>query len=486
LKSSTFIRQSIINSGDTLLISDYDSFITNKKKAAENYSNGKRNKELEEQIILQERELVERSGAFRDFNKIKNIDWKIIRDGLKKDEVAIEFIHFRSEIDSLNPTIYAALVVKKESEHPEVVRLCTEEDLTSILGVFQGNNNSFVRKVYGIKSKSEKELYKKIWEPLNKQLEGVKRVYYSPSGLLHKISFAALSDGNDMYLCDRYELFQQSSTSKLANAAHPNYSASDNFMLIGGIQYNSTSTRNEVWSYLPGTQLEIASIARFLKQKKHTVNLFEGVQAKESTLKSQANQADILHVSTHGFFFPNPDAIAENRTNNEIEYVEHMNFRGTTFLDSLARNSTSYMNWNFVGNKNPLMRSGLVLAGANDIWQRDPLDEGEDGVLTAQEVSNLDLSSTKMVVLSACETGLGDIKGSEGVFGLQRAFKMAGAHYLIMSLWQVPDNETAEFMKLFYKNLTKKKDITLAFNLAQKEMRGKYDPYYWAAFVLVD
>ena len=96
------------------------------------------------------------------------------------------------------------------------------------------------------------------------------------------------------------------------------------------------------------------------------------------------------------------------------------------------------------------------------------------------------LRNTNLVVLSACETGLGDILGSEGVYGLQRAFKMAGVNYLIMSLWQVPDEETAEFMTTFYKHLTTSHDIRKSFKLTQQAMRKKYDPYYWAAFVLVD
>jgi len=132
------------------------------------------------------------------------------------------------------------------------------------------------------------------------------------------------------------------------------------------------------------------------------------------------------------------------------------------------------------------MRSGIVLANANDVWHRDPLAEGEDGILTAAEVALLDLRNTKLVVLSACETGLGDIKGSEGVYGLQRAFKMAGVKHIIMSLWKVPDKETAEFMTLFYKNLIKLKDIPVAFQNTQKVMRVKYDPYYWGAFVLIE
>ena len=91
-----------------------------------------------------------------------------------------------------------------------------------------------------------------------------------------------------------------------------------------------------------------------------------------------------------------------------------------------------------------------------------------------------------LVVLSACETGLGDIRGSEGVYGLQRAFKMAGVKYIIMSLWQVPDKETVEFMEMFYKKLLKSKDVRRSFNETQKEMRKKYEPYYWGAFVLVE
>ena len=110
----------------------------------------------------------------------------------------------------------------------------------------------------------------------------------------------------------------------------------------------------------------------------------------------------------------------------------------------------------------------------------------EDGILTAYEVSNINLSNTKLVVLSACETGLGDIKGSEGVYGIQRAFKMAGADYVMMSLWQVPDKETVEFMKIFYENFIKTNDVRNAFNKTQRIMRKKYKPYYWAAFVLVE
>jgi CHAT domain-containing protein len=137
---------------------------------------------------------------------------------------------------------------------------------------------------------------------------------------------------------------------------------------------------------------------------------------------------------------------------------------------------------------NPLFRSGLLFAGANAAWN-GKFTEGqeEDGILTAFEVSNLYLPNTKLVVLSACETALGDIKGSEGVYGLQRAFKMAGVKNLVMSLWKVPDEATSDFMQLFYKNMFQGKPIDLSFYETQKQMKNKYrnEPYQWAAWILV-
>ena len=137
-----------------------------------------------------------------------------------------------------------------------------------------------------------------------------------------------------------------------------------------------------------------------------------------------------------------------------------------------------------------MLRSGLIMAGGNHAWKTgQPLRPGmDDGILTAYEISQMNLSNTELVVLSACETGLGDIQGNEGVYGLQRAFKIAGAKYLIMSLWQVPDQQTARLMTLFYKKwLTEKMTIPEAFRAAQNELRGRgFDPLYWAGFVLVE
>ncbi len=141
----------------------------------------------------------------------------------------------------------------------------------------------------------------------------------------------------------------------------------------------------------------------------------------------------------------------------------------------------------FKQSDDPLIRSGLAMAGANNAWKGKPVRGVEDGILTAYEVSNMYLPNTKLAVLSACETGLGDIQGSEGVYGLQRAFKMAGVQNLIMSLWKVPDLESSEFMQEFYQNLFAKQTINEAFYHAQNWMKNKYrnEPYKWAAWILV-
>jgi CHAT domain-containing protein len=134
-----------------------------------------------------------------------------------------------------------------------------------------------------------------------------------------------------------------------------------------------------------------------------------------------------------------------------------------------------------------MLRSGLILAGGNKFWKNTNKEiAGDDGIVTAKEIANLDLSNCQLVVLSACETGLGDVNGSEGVFGLQRAFKMAGVKNIIMSLWKVPDAQTAELFEIFYAECFKGKTIPEAFREAQNKMKTKYNPYYWAGFVLLE
>ena len=224
-------------------------------------------------------------------------------------------------------------------------------------------------------------------------------------------------------------------------------------------------TRGESWSYLEGTEAEINALHKLLEQQNISVSVLSKSEASETNLKKLSGQSpDVMHIATHGYFFENSniDASLESDLTVEDQY-------------RLA--------------KDPLLRSGLILAGANYIWKHGKnLDTKEDGILTAMEISNLDLSQTNLVVLSACETGLGDIHGSEGVYGLQRAFKMAGVDRLIMSLWEVPDTETSIFMNSFYNNWLNDNTIRDAFIKTQRQMSKLYakSPSKWAAFVLFE
>jgi CHAT domain-containing protein len=222
-----------------------------------------------------------------------------------------------------------------------------------------------------------------------------------------------------------------------------------------------------IFLFLNNTLTEVDHIDSLLLVKGWKMSLNTGASAIETKVKilSGVNAPDVLHIATHGFFCPAPKKKLQE-----------------AFMMTGDENP-------FRVSDDPLMRTGLAFSGANHVWTGEEVPESiDDGILTAYEVSNLDFRKTQLVILSACETGLGDIKGGEGVFGLQRAFRMAGADNILMSLWSVPDKETKELMELFYGNWMQGKTIYDAFQQAQKTIRNNYpnNPEKWAAFVLVE
>jgi CHAT domain-containing protein len=196
--------------------------------------------------------------------------------------------------------------------------------------------------------------------------------------------------------------------------------------------------------------------------------------ALEGRLKTACRSPRILHLATHGFFLPDQQRDL-NREGRGLGF-DFGEFSGTK--DSLGRLSGPLI-------ENPMLRSGLALAGANT-WLKagNPPEEAEDGLLTAEDVTGLDLVATELVVLSACETGLGQVHVGEGVFGLRRAFVLAGAKTLVMSLWKVPDEPTRELMEDFYSRLLVGEGRAEALRQAQLAMKAKYpSPFYWGAFI---
>ena len=230
----------------------------------------------------------------------------------------------------------------------------------------------------------------------------------------------------------------------------------------------SSSNYGKKMDPLPGTKEEVINIAGLLNTSNWKVQTKSDKKAGEYEFKKEleTKAPGVLHIATHGFAFPD-EAKKE-----------------TKLLDM---NQTS----TYKVSEDPMVRCGLMLGGSNISWTGNPQkmieQTGDDGILTAAEVANLDLSNTKLVVLSACETGLGKIEGSEGTFGLKRGFKLAGVEQMIVSLWSVPDKETMELMTLFYSDLTETLNPVTSFEKAQKEMRNRYptDPEKWAGFVLV-
>ncbi|MEZ4938414.1 MAG: CHAT domain-containing tetratricopeptide repeat protein [Crocinitomicaceae bacterium] len=479
LKSTTAMRATILSSGDSILLKQYDEWISIKRRIVSAFSEGKAIEELEMKANAIEKQLVKASLEFSNTRNSEKVDWEKIKSSLKDDEAAIEFIRYEHQNnyfdDSIKTILYAALLLKKEYDYPKMIQLFNEKELEKILGSFPGNNVTYIEQVYGKKKNTKSNLYNLIWKPMESELEKTNKVYISPVGLLHKISFSALSKKADVFLCDNYEIEMKSSTAQILAKSKEEMDPNGMTTLFGGIEYDTNPNDQKVWSYLDGSLSEVEQIAAILNRNKRRYKSFTKTNGSEEIFKLNAPESNILHIATHGFFYMENTMVEEIKDSFSIE-EEDLVFRGGT-------KSIGFKN--FVQNKDPLMRSGIIFAGANSVWGEGQNGK-EDGVLTAKEVVTLDLRSTDLVVLSACETGLGDIKGSEGVYGLQRAFKMAGAKSLIMSLWQVPDKETMEFMTLFYKNLTANNRIQESFKIAQKEMRKKYDPYFWAAFVLIE
>jgi len=339
----------------------------------------------------------------------------------------------------------------------------------------------------------KRSLYEIIWQPLEKELVGIKTLYFSPRGLLHRINLDAIPINEMETLADKYRLIELNSTRQLV-IPNPVQIANNEAVLFGGIrfeqdtvisnsepllasrsrgelsfEYVDSTLRGGSWNYLAFTEREVNSIEKIMQDAGIKTTLKKGFDAKEETFKNiganNSSSPRVLHIATHGYFFAD--------------------LKGNAKTSGLSDQKESA----FKISEHPMLRSGLIMAGGNAAWQGRRTTEGrEDGILTAYEISQMNLSNTELLVLSACETGLGDIQGNEGVYGLQRAFKIAGAKYLIMGLWQVPDKQTSMLMTTFYKKwLEEKMSIPDAFHAAQKEMREiGLDPYQWAGFVLVE
>lgn len=384
--------------------------------------------------------LIRKSHDYGDFLALSDIRWEDVRDALGPDEVAVEYIQSGTE----DLPIYCMLILRKGWKQPRSIILAVDDEhlIESIA------DPDYAESVYGTSA-----LYEVFWQPLEEFAKPGEKVYFAMDGFLNAFAFEHFTTDKGDRAMDRFELHRVSSTRELIGrkaAAHGRTAA-----LFGGFDYNLSSeevsyyastTRSgsagEEWGYLPGSLDEVEAADRILRGKLD-VDLYTGEEGLESRFKALSGAApDLLHVATHGYYFD--------------------------------------------GKSDPMERSGLVFSGANSLQEEGPAESGEDGLLTSAEIALLDLRGTDLIVLSACQSGVGSIS-SDGVYGLQRAFKKAGVRSILMSLWKVNDQVTAEMMRLFYTNLAAGQDIRAAFQAARETLRQTYpDPLLWAPFVLLE
>ncbi|MCH5243950.1 MAG: CHAT domain-containing protein [Lentimicrobiaceae bacterium] len=419
--------------------------------------------------------------------------FETVKERLQKDEVSLFFCE-ETSMDSLSfdqefPSRYIAYVVNSDNDYPIVVDLCDTEDVNKYVEDVDFGAEE-ISALYA--SENAQDLYNAIWKKLEPYVEGKTRVYYSTTGFLSTINFEALINENNQRLRDVYDLWYVSSPAMIGSMpSYLNPSEFNTAALWGGISYDMSvrdmrvaaaqsdyfsgtdisedlalrgETERGSWGALPGTLKEVNYLKGLFQSSGIRPRCYTGTKATEESVKQwNGNSPSILHFATHGFLISTP-----------IQYKEN------TFATALTAYSEKnrYMLW-----------SGLLLAGSNNRWLGKTLPENvEDGILTADEISRLDLSNTKLAVLSACETALGHIDPVEGVWGLQRAFKQAGVQTIVMSLWKIPDQPTQLLMQSFYSRLLAGMEIRHALREAQNELiqNGYKDPYYWASFVVLD
>ena len=476
LRSTNNIRDAILNSENKDDVADYAK-IGQLKQQLLNEKDNELRTSIKNEIEVIDKRLTQHVNAYADFASSKAIQWRDVRDVLSNDEVAIEFYNIPvvwglDSIQTMNgEPRYCAVILRNDYEYPHIIALCKESQLEELEKEDLYETDS---------------IYNLVWKPLEEELKGVRNIYFAADRELHKIGIEYAPMPNGGIIGDKYNLYRLSSTRVLAeNRAEKR---SENAVLYGGLRYDiekeeliaesrsgdyHPTTTSRAFSadntrygvkYLPGTLEEVKEISQNFNISPKLVTDISGT---EESFKSLAgSHIDIIHLATHGFFWNEDDAKKRN-------YV--------TFLNN-TKNLRS-------DEDKALTRSGLFFSGANLGLRGESLpNDVEDGVLTALELSNMNLGHVDMVVMSACESGLGETSG-EGVFGLQRGFKLAGANTLLMSLWKVDDTATQILMSNFYKNYLSGKSKQESLKLAQQSLRNNSEytaPEYWAAFILLD
>jgi CHAT domain-containing protein/predicted negative regulator of RcsB-dependent stress response len=475
LHATEKVRKSVLSSTDQELIALYEQWENVKDVLTYYYSIHEAQSKIDsllQQSRELEKQLTRRSEDFARNIIRSKVSWKEIQGRLQPGEAVLECIRYRVyHPDSgrfIQQVHYAFLLLTAETKTaPRLIVLQHGQEM-------EGRYLNYYRN--GIRLKLD-DLYtfKNYWAPLQDELQrfAIHKVYFSPDGVYNLINPGTIRNPfTERYLMEELDFRLITSSRSLVEEKSSDDGLKTGY-LFGYPTYNvasftdqpirtMTATRSfrggmlrflrdgKGITELPGTRLEVEQIAYQLKSAYKSVDVRIEINAVEPTIKT-VDRPTLLHIATHGYFLEDKESM--------MEY-----------------------------GSNPLLMSGLILAGAENFIRtgHNPLHNNDDGILTAFEAMNLNLTGTKLVVLSACETGLGKIHPGEGVYGLQRAFQVAGAEAIIMSLWNVDDVATQLLMGNFYEQYIKSQDLYDAFYRAQKLLKEQYpEPFYWGAFILV-
>lgn len=413
-----------------------------------------------------------------------NYTWEDIKKHLGEHEAAIEFINLwgitRDNLTDGHPSL-GAIILRNNSEFPVFVKLAQDSTITNL---YEFDEDGIKQCELLYSSPVSNQLYQIIWEPLLPYLSDVETIYYAPTGVLQDINLDWIEDGDSNVLATKYNLYRLSSTREILIRDKCRYH--NNATLYGDIAYSikgsplhesvkskyRSSTRAG-FGPLKGTSIELEYIKCELNSRAVRYKEFRKELASEEAFRKLSGQSpEVIHIATHGFYYSRDEIEKEYKSGNFCNFIAYQ------------------------GMNPELYHSGLALSGAQDTWHNECGDiskyiemrSDDDGILLSSEIAQMDLANTDLVVLSACETALGNVK-SEGVYGLQRAFKLAGVNSLIMSLWKVDDDATQILMTYFYQNYLNGMSKREALLSAQNKVRntpGFEDPYNWAAFILLD
>lgn len=466
LSNSIKIRQTILESNNPEIIRKYNRWQDLMNQLSYLYTlstfelkqQEKNIKNIEAEVNSIEKELSKFSNLFEKEYTKKEYTWKDIQKTLKPDEACIEIIRISTNKGENDTTIYAFLILTAETKNqPEIVVLYNGEQLEKLY--IRGYRNRIYHQI------EDDSSYHYFWQKVDQKIKDKKTIYISQDGIYFQINLNTLKNPDGKYLIQEKNFIVVTNTKELLETK-PKPKTSNTIALIGNPNFNlntqqSSNIKKKI-PPLPWTLVEIENIQNQFSLFNWQSTVLKNQDASEKRIK-ELSQFKFIHIATHGFF--------EEDTKIKFDPLQ-IDFKSAKKVE------------------NPLFKSYLLLAGAeNTLNAIDKIENpNDDGVLTAFEVMSLNLENCELVVLSACETGLGVIQNGEGVYGLQRAFRIAGVKSIIMSLWEVDDKYTQMLMNELYANYLQGKSIREALKLAQLkilENPESSEPYYWGAFVLI-